>query len=161
MATATHTQRDLAFLIAQGMLDGFNRHYRLFREISRHAKSLFESGDWHGLQRISRERIAFYDKRVIECEQYLRRRYDTDALDDAIWQQVKLHYIGLLSNHRQPELAETVRKRFHRHHADLLDEQFWNLTKSRIAAGHVEDVFPYPESNRFRNRNPASAAGQE
>ncbi len=103
----TQTQRDLAFLIAQGMLDGFNRHYRLFREISRHAKTLFETGDWHGLQRISRERIAFYDKRVIECEQYLRRRYDTDALDDAIWQQVKLHYIGLLSNHRQPELAET------------------------------------------------------
>ncbi len=103
----TTTQNELAFLIAQGMLDGFNRHYRLFREISRHARSLFETGDWRELQRISRERIAFYDKRVIECEQYLRRRYDTDSLDDAIWQQVKLHYIGLLASHRQPELAET------------------------------------------------------
>ena len=105
--TNTTTQNELAFLIAQGMLDGFNRHYRLFREISRHARTLFEAGDWHELQHISRERIAFYDKRVIECEQYLRRRYDTDALDEAIWQQVKLHYIGLLANHRQPELAET------------------------------------------------------
>ncbi len=106
-ATETKTRNDLAFLIAQGMLDGFNRHYRLFREISRHAKTLFEKGDWHELQRISRERIAFYDKRVIECEEYLRRRYDTDSLDDAIWQQVKLHYIGLLASHKQPELAET------------------------------------------------------
>lgn len=107
MTSNVQTQQDLAFLIAQGMLDGFNRHYRLFREISRHAKTLFETGDWHELQRISRERIAFYDKRVIECEQYLRRRYDTEALDDVIWQQVKLHYIGLLANHKQPELAET------------------------------------------------------
>ena len=106
-ATETKTQNDLAFLIAQGMLDGFNRHYRLFREICRHGKTLFEKGDWHELQRVSRERIAFYDKRVIECEEYLRRRYDTDSLDDTIWQQVKLHYIGLLATHKQPELAET------------------------------------------------------
>ena len=28
-------------------------------------------------------------------------------LDDAIWQQAKLHYIGLLDQHKQPELAET------------------------------------------------------
>jgi isocitrate dehydrogenase kinase/phosphatase len=97
--TATQTQNDLAFLIAQGMLDGFNRHYRLFREISRHGKTLFEKGDWHELQRVSRERIAFYDKRVIECEEYLCRRYDTDSLDEAIWQQVKLDYIGLLASH--------------------------------------------------------------
>ena len=101
------TRGDLAFLIAQGMLDGFNRHYRLFREISRHAKALFEAGEWRELQRILRDRIAFYDKRVSECEEYLRRRYDTDSLDDAIWQQVKLHYIGLLASHKQPELAET------------------------------------------------------
>jgi isocitrate dehydrogenase kinase/phosphatase len=41
MSTVTsQTQRDIAFLIAQGMLDGFNRHYRLFRETSRYAKSL-------------------------------------------------------------------------------------------------------------------------
>ena len=68
---------------------------------------MFEAVEWRELQRILRDRIAFYDKRVIECEAYLRRRYDTDSLDDTIWQQVKLHYIGLLSSHKQPELAET------------------------------------------------------
>ena len=106
-AIAATTQSELAYLIAQGMLDGFNRHYRLFRETSRYARTLFETGDWQEFQRISRERIAFYDKRVAECEEYLRRRFNTDAQEDAIWQQVKQHYIGLLAKHKQPELAET------------------------------------------------------
>ena len=47
---------------------------------------------------------------------------------------------------------ERVRRAFRTHHADLLEATFWNETKSRIASGHVEDVFPYPESIRFRNR---------
>jgi isocitrate dehydrogenase kinase/phosphatase len=101
------TQQDLAFLVAQGMLDGFNRHYRLFRETSRYSKSLFEGGQWAELQRILRERIAFYDRRVTETVEYLGRCFHTDDLPDAMWQQVKLHYIGLLANHKQPELAET------------------------------------------------------
>ena len=103
----TQTQEDLAFLIAQGTLDGFNRHYRLFRETSRYAKSLFEGGQWAEIQRISRERIQFYDRRVTETVEYLQRRFNTERLPDAIWQQVKLHYVGLLTNHRQPELAES------------------------------------------------------
>lgn len=108
MSTAiAGTQQDVAFLVAQGMLDGFNRHYRLFRETSRYAKSLFEAAQWHELQRVSRERIQFYERRVTETVEYLQRRYDTDALPEAIWQQIKLHYIGLLTNHRQPELAES------------------------------------------------------
>ncbi|MBC8006671.1 MAG: bifunctional isocitrate dehydrogenase kinase/phosphatase, partial [Prolixibacteraceae bacterium] len=104
---ATQTQEDLAFLIAQGTLDGFNRHYRLFRETSRYARSLFEAGQWAEIQRVSRERIQFYERRVTETVEYLQRRFNTDRLPDAIWQQVKLHYIGLLTNHRQPELAES------------------------------------------------------
>ncbi|MEO8165037.1 MAG: bifunctional isocitrate dehydrogenase kinase/phosphatase [Betaproteobacteria bacterium] len=103
----TQQDQDLAFLIAQGMLDGFNRHYRLFRETSRYAKSLFEAGQWAEIQRISRERIQFYDRRITETVDYLRRRFNTDELPDAIWQQVKFHYIGILANHKQPELAES------------------------------------------------------
>src|SRR5262245_32722060 len=106
-AVADQTRQDLAFLIAQGTLDGFNRHYRLFRETSRYARSLFEGGQWAEIQRISRERIQFYERRVTETVEYLQRRFGTDGLPDAIWQQVKLHYVGLLTNHRQPELAES------------------------------------------------------
>jgi isocitrate dehydrogenase kinase/phosphatase len=47
---------------------------------------------------------------------------------------------------------QNVRASFNKHHADLLGPEFWNQAKSRILAGHVEDVFPYPEAQRFRNR---------
>jgi len=96
-----------AFHIAQAMLDGFNRHYRLFRETSREAKRRFETADWHGQQRAQRERIEFYDKRVDEATERLQREFSAGALSMDVWQQVKLHYIGLLTNHHQPELAET------------------------------------------------------
>ena len=96
-----------AFTIAQAMLDGFNRHYRLFREASASAKQRFERADWHGQQRAQRERIEYYDLRVNEAVLRLRGEFRVDELSMDTWQQVKLHYIGLLTNHHQPELAET------------------------------------------------------
>ena len=96
-----------AYDIAQAMLDGFNRHYRLFSETNRAAKQRFEQADWHGQQRAQRERIEFYDTRVAEAVLRLQSEFDTAHLSDDTWQQVKLHYIGLLTNHHQPELAET------------------------------------------------------
>ncbi len=93
--------------IAQAMLDGFNTHYRLFRETSRAAKARFEAADWHGQQRAQRERIEFYDRRVVEAAERLTREYDATRLPMDVWQQIKLHYIGLLVDHHQPELAET------------------------------------------------------
>jgi isocitrate dehydrogenase kinase/phosphatase len=96
-----------AFDIARALLDGFNRHYRLFRETSAAAKQRFERADWHGQQRAQRERIEFYDKRVDEAAERLQREFAAGSLPMDVWQQVKLHYIGLLTNHHQPELAET------------------------------------------------------
>jgi isocitrate dehydrogenase kinase/phosphatase len=96
-----------AYDIALAMLDGFNRHYRLFSETNRAAKARFEAADWHGQQRAQRERIEFYDIRVDEAVERLNREFDIAHLADDTWQQVKLHYIGLLTNHHQPELAET------------------------------------------------------
>ncbi|HEY6086512.1 MAG TPA: isocitrate dehydrogenase kinase/phosphatase AceK regulatory subunit, partial [Burkholderiaceae bacterium] len=93
--------------IAQAMLDGFNRHYRLFRETTREAQARFEAADWHGQQRAQRERIEFYDLRVNEASERLAREFAAPTLPADVWQQVKLHYIGLLTNHHQPELAET------------------------------------------------------
>ena len=95
------------FDIAQALLEGFNRHYRLFRETSALAKRRFEQADWHGQQRAQRERIEFYDKRVDEAAERLQNEFQAGSLPMDVWQQVKLHYIGLLTNHHQPELAET------------------------------------------------------
>ena len=96
-----------AFDIARAMLDGFNRHYRLFREASAGAKARFEAADWHGQQKAQRERIEFYDQRVAEAAARLAQDFQASTLGMDTWQQVKLHYIGLLTNHHQPELAET------------------------------------------------------
>ena len=97
----------VAYDIAKAMMDGFNRHYRLFRTESARAKHRFETADWHGQQRAQRERIEFYDLRVREASTRLEREFRAGEQPMDIWQQVKLHYIGLLVNHHQPELAET------------------------------------------------------
>ncbi|HSH89438.1 MAG TPA: bifunctional isocitrate dehydrogenase kinase/phosphatase, partial [Ramlibacter sp.] len=97
----------LAYDIAKAMMDGFNRHYRLFRTESARAKHRFETADWHGQQRAQRERIEFYDLRVKEATTRLEKEFKAGEQPMDVWQQVKLHYIGLLVDHHQPELAET------------------------------------------------------
>ncbi len=93
--------------MALALVEGFNKHYRLFRETSASAKLRFEHADWHGQQRAQRERIEFYDARVGEAAERLQREFSANEQSANTWQQVKLHYIGLLTNHPQPELAET------------------------------------------------------
>ena len=112
-----------AFDAAQAMLDGFDRHYRLFRETSAAAKQRFESADWAGQQGALRERIEYYDRRVDEAAQRLQREFDANHLPTETWQQIKLHYIGLLTNHLQPELAETF---FNSVSTKLLDRSYFH-----------------------------------
>lgn len=96
-----------AYGIAKALMDGFNRHYQLFRTESARAKHRFETADWHGQQRAQRERIEFYDLRVKEAVQRLEQEFQAGEQPMEVWQQVKLHFIGLLIEHHQPELAET------------------------------------------------------
>ena len=100
-------ENPIAQEIARTLRDGFNRHYRLFRECSAQAKTRFEQSDWLGLQQAVRERIAFYDSRVSETAVLLHEQLRAEHIDDNTWQLAKLLYIGLLTNHKQPELAET------------------------------------------------------
>jgi len=97
----------VAYAIAQALMDGFDRHYRLFRAETASAKQRFEAADWHGQQHAQSRRIAFYDERVNECVQRLAQDFDAGERTMDVWQQVKLHYIGLLVHHHQAELAET------------------------------------------------------
>ncbi|TAK72552.1 MAG: bifunctional isocitrate dehydrogenase kinase/phosphatase [Betaproteobacteria bacterium] len=99
--------KELALSIAQVMLQGFNKHYRIFREACQAAKRHFETGNWTAVQQASRERIDFYDRRVIEAIERIERKFPADSIDDTAWQHIKLHYIGLLIYHKQPECAET------------------------------------------------------
>ena len=75
------------------------------------ARRHFEAGNWRAIQHVARDRIDFYDRRVVETAERLDRDYRSVGIDlsadDTLWEQVKLHYIGLLIDHRQPECAET------------------------------------------------------
>jgi isocitrate dehydrogenase kinase/phosphatase len=94
--------------IARVLLEGFDKHYALFRECARAARRHFEAGDWLAIQQVGRDRIDFYDRRVQEAAERLEREFRSAGLDgDALWEEVKLHFIGLLIDHRQPECAET------------------------------------------------------
>jgi isocitrate dehydrogenase kinase/phosphatase len=98
---------DRAAAIAQAIRDGFDRHYALFRYNAQQAKSRYEAGDWHAIRKLARERIAFYDDRVREAVERIGGEFGAADLAAGNWQQVKRHYVGQLSEHRQPELAET------------------------------------------------------
>jgi isocitrate dehydrogenase kinase/phosphatase len=132
-----------AFDVAQAMLDGFNRHYRLFREASATAKARFEQADWHGQQRAQRERIEFYDQRVNEAVDRLRDEFHVDELSMDSWQQVKLHYIGLLTDHHQPELAETF---FNSVTAKLLHRSYFRndfiFVRPAVSTEYIENDEP-------------------
>ena len=132
-----------AFAIARAMLDGFDRHYRLFRQASVEAKARFEAADWHGQQRAQAQRIEYYARRVAEATERLQNEFAAATLPIEVWQQVKLHYIGLLINHYQPECAETffnsvTTKILHRSyfHNDVL------FVRSAVSTEHLENDEP-------------------
>ena len=101
------TGTELGQRIAEALVEGFERHYRLFRAASARAKTRFEAGDWAEVQQAVKERIFFYDERVREMVVRLREEFHAESLDESVWRQVKLHYTGLLVDYKRPELAET------------------------------------------------------
>lgn len=98
---------DAPHAIAAVLLEGFDKHYRLFRATSAEARGRFERRAWPDAQRAVRERIDYYDQRVRECVDILRAAFPLEAFPKEVWHEAKLVYIGLLVGHRQPELAET------------------------------------------------------
>lgn len=93
--------------VARRILDGFDRHFRIFRDITRQARGFFIAGHWRQARQTALDRISFYDQRVRETVTVLGQRYSQANFDQAFWQDVKFRYMGLLYDHRQPELAET------------------------------------------------------
>ena len=143
--------------IARTILGGFDRHYALFRQASIDAKALFERAAWTEMRRLARERIQMYDLRVQEGVDAVRSRFPEAERDESLWPAIKLAYIGLLHEHRQPECAETfynsvacqVLHRRH-YHNDFI---FW---RPAVATEHLEGEAPtyrcyYPLKQGLRN----------
>ena len=151
----------IAYDIAKAMIDGFNRHYQLFRSESARAKHRFETADWHGQQRAQRERIEFYDLRVREASMRLEREFKAGEQSMDVWHQVKLHYIGLLVDHHQPELAETF---FNSVTTKILHRSYFQndfiFVRPAVSTEYIEDSEPkapptyrsyYPSRERMQD----------
>jgi isocitrate dehydrogenase kinase/phosphatase len=107
--------------IARTILDGFERHYAQTRRYAASAKLRFEAADWRGVKKAARERIHIFGDRIDETCAELRDELGLTSLDESLWHQVKIEYVHLLYEHKQPELAETFYNSvfchlFHRRH---------------------------------------------
>jgi isocitrate dehydrogenase kinase/phosphatase len=145
----------IAFDIARAILDGFDKHYRLFRATSQAAKRHFEQGAWAAAQQAAHARIGFYDERVRECVHLLEDDYTDDDLSDEVWRETKLHYIGMLAGHKQPELAETF---FNSVCCNILHRTYFHndfiFVRPVVSTEYIETDEPQPT---YRVYYPASA----
>ena len=129
--------------IARCILAGFDKHYRLFRAAASKAKELYQRAAWREMRALAAERIQMYDRRVQEAVDELLEHFPQAARDESLWPAIKLAYIPLLHEHRQPECAETfynsvacaVLHRRHYHNEFI----FW---RPAIATEHLEGDTP-------------------
>jgi len=150
---------DIALSVARAILAGFDKHYRMFRGLSASARGRFERGEWEAGWDANRTRIEMYDRRVAEAVQTIASEFPAARTDEALWPQIKLDYIALLYDHKQPECAETffnsvacrVLARTYYHNAYL----FW---RPSLSTEHLSGATPtyrslypgYPEPRRLR-----------
>lgn len=153
---AVPTDDLIAEAIASVLVDGFNKHYRLFHESSALAKARFDQARWQQGQQAVRARIQFYDDRVRETTEQLHREFNADSLGDAVWQQAKFHFIGLLTNHKQPELAETF---FNSVFCQILHRTYFHndfiFVRPAVSTEYIDSDPPtyrcyYPNTTGFR-----------
>jgi isocitrate dehydrogenase kinase/phosphatase len=147
-------ERELSGKVALDILAGFDKHYRLFRYCAQQTKVLFEEGNWHLIQQLARDRIDFYDERVREAVEILRRNYGLLLMSESVWAKIKTRFVTCLVDHKQPELAETffnsaVTKILHR---DYYHNRFL-FVRPAVSTDYVESDPPsyrsyYPTNSK-------------
>ncbi|MEE9320594.1 MAG: bifunctional isocitrate dehydrogenase kinase/phosphatase [Granulosicoccus sp.] len=142
--------------IARVILDGFDKHYRLFREISAGACQRFEHNDWSAVDEANRARIKMYDSRVHESVERLRKDFPHVQHSGSEWPAIKLAYVALLHQHLQPECAETF---FNSVACQVLHRRYYNnahiFWRPSVATDYLEGQRPtlmsyYPRQTGLR-----------
>ena len=126
--------------IAEAILAGFDKHYRLFRAISTAAKDRFERADWKAVRAAHRERIEMYDRRVAEAVLAVREQFP-QVHAESEWPSIKHAYVTLLLNHQQPECAETF---FNSVACRLLDQRYFHndyiFWRPAVSTEHIDGL---------------------
>lgn len=129
--------------VARTILEGFDKHYRLFREASTKSKTEFERGRWATIREYGRERIHMYDHRVQEAVSTIMERYPELSRREELWPEIKSEYVGLLYEHLQPELAETF---YNSVACSVLDRRYYNnahiFWRPAISTEHLDGNEP-------------------
>lgn len=142
--------------IAHAVLMAFNRHFRIFREHTQAARQHYIDGDWSAATQNTSDRISLYDIRVKEAITDLRERFDLEAPDQALLQEVKFQYLGMLYDHLQPELAETF---YNSCFVGLFERAFYNnaniFVRPSVSTERIEGEHPpfrsfYPTQDGWR-----------
>lgn len=142
--------------VAQIILDGFDRHYYLFRRFGYEAKFCFEHADWSRAAEGRKERILGYEARVTETVDALNKKFPGASENAGLWPDVKTAYITLLLDHLQAECAETfynsvVCRVLHRNYYNN-ENIFW---RPGISTEHLHGTSPsyrssYPPTQGLR-----------
>jgi len=142
--------------IAQAILDGFDRHYELFRHYSQEGKLCFEDAEWARSTDASAKRIEGYEERVNITVAALHRDYPEASGSSELWPEIKIAFIGNLMGHLQSECSETFYNSVacRMLHRDYFNSKyiFW---RPAISTEHLEGSKPayhsyYPVSDGLR-----------
>ena len=140
-------------LIALTILQGVDKHYRRCLEITRGAQQRFENCEWQLDSEAARSRITLYNKRVGEAIDTLKSNFELKEFDEQCWKKVKIEYIHLLYQHKQPELAETF---FNSIFTSLFHRRYYNnnhiFVRPGLSTEYLDDeqvtyISLYPTTN--------------
>ncbi len=131
------TQTDKSDEIVKLIIQGFERHFFLFQQITLKAKIHFQNADWKALRDSNSERISFYSCRISETLfKILMERPDIE-LDVGLWRSIKKKYLNYFQSSPQLELAETF---YNSVFCNLFEKRYYNnqniFVKSKKQSSH-------------------------
>ncbi|PHM31166.1 bifunctional isocitrate dehydrogenase kinase/phosphatase [Xenorhabdus innexi] len=100
-------ETDLAHLIAQTILQGFDAQYGRFLEVTSGAQQRFEQADWHAVQQAMKKRINLYDHHVGLVVEQLKCIRGSRLYDQEYIAKIKAVYTRLLPDYPRFEIAES------------------------------------------------------
>ncbi|MDX7990653.1 bifunctional isocitrate dehydrogenase kinase/phosphatase [Xenorhabdus littoralis] len=142
---------DLAHLIAQTILQGFDAQYGRFLEVTSGAQQRFEQADWRAVQKAMKKRINLYDHHVGLVVEQLKRIHGSLQHDEDDIAEVKAVYTRLLPDYPRFEIAESFFNSVYCrlfHHRNLKPENLFIFTSQppcrfrHISRPLSRDFFP-------------------
>ncbi len=145
--------------IAETLLEGFQRHYSIFQRSNTEALRLLKKHQWNKIQKLSQDRIDYYETRAQETKSFLESKYSIKNLSTKDWSEIKTSYINLLHEIKQPELAETF---FNTVVCRLLNRKYYNnkfiFFRPTISTEYITSRKPTYFSYRITRKNMLSAS---